>query len=186
MAVTSARRFPVEEIGVFLCDYPLAEPIESVDTPNEREIRQDAAIRALAALHKLDLLASKDPIEAFNTEPRIVALSYRWARIDAVRAHLGRGKQPHALLLREDADLVADPEQEEMLCAAESDAAAEIRRYQEFGLPGLTLEQTCHVFALMREAQIMKARRKRLPAALRKQLSRLRIETGFPLDVRLL
>jgi hypothetical protein len=186
MVMTSARRFPVEEIGVFLCDYPLREPFEFVDMPNEREIRQDAALRALVALRKLNLLASDDPVTAFNAQPRIVALSYRWARIDAVRAHLGRGKQTRPVQLRELPELLADSEQEVMLSAVESDATAEIRRYEEFGLPSLTLEQTRRVFTLMRQVQNIKAHQNPIPDALRKQLSRLRKETGLPLDVRLL
>ena len=109
MALTSARRFPVEEIGVFLCDYPLREPFEFVDMPNEREIRQDATLRALVALRKLNLLASDDPVTAFNAQPGIVALSYRWARTDAVRAYLGRGKRQRAIELRKGAEFLADP-----------------------------------------------------------------------------
>jgi hypothetical protein len=181
-----ARRFPVEEIGVFLCNYPFFEPLESIDTPNEREIRQEAALRALVALRKLNLLVSNDPIAAFNAEPRIAALCYRWARIDAVRAYLGRGKQQHAIKSRGGTELLADPEQEEMLSAVESDAAMEIRQYEEFGLPGLTLDQTSRVLAAMRQIQTTKVRRDAIPGALRKQVSRLRAETGLPLDTRLL
>lgn len=187
MAADSCARRPSRSVGAFLCIHPRGAPVEDIDRPSPLDVKQQAALRAVIALRKLGKEVSDDAIVAFDAEPKLVALAYRWAARDALKRHLGRGKDPRPALERDRNEVIPDRGQEEALAAVEDDAAAELQRLYDCGIEGLTLDQTRRVLALMRHIQELKdGGATQLPVALRQRLSRLRRETRLPLDITLL
>lgn|GEM_PF-2526039 len=173
-------------IGEFLCIHPSEPPIENVDWPSSLDIKQDAALRAVIGLRRLGKRVTMDAVASFDAEPKLVAMTYRWARQDAIRRQLGRA-QTHPVTVREMSETLVDASQEALCEEIESDFAGELRRLSEQGIDGLTRAQTVRVLMTMRQIQALKeAGTSPLPVALRKQVSRLRQETRLPLDVRLL
>lgn len=184
-------------IGEFLCHHSSETPFENVDVPSSRDIRQDAALRAVLGLRKLGKSVSHDAVAAFDAEPKIAAQAYRWARNDALRKHLGRGKQPRPGVQRripgddgatgDIAERIADPAQRTTLEAVEDDYSGKLRRLWDTGIEGLTLSQSRQAIWLMWQIQRIKDRGAgRVPDKLRQQVSRLRRETGLSLNTKLL
>jgi hypothetical protein len=174
-------------IGAFLCHHPTAPPFEDVDRPSPLDVKQEAALRAVIALRKLGKEIADDAVAAFDAEPKLVALTYRWATRDAHKRQLGRGREPRPQMAREWDEAIHDPLQEASLEAIEDDFAGEVRRLHDAGIAGLSLEQTRRLLGLMRHIQEAKDHGTiRLPSALRQWLCRLRRETRLPLDITLL
>lgn len=195
---SQSRPYPFERsIGAFLCDHPVLPPIEDVSRPDPRDIKQDAAIRALIGLRKLGKDIGDDLMAAFNADPGIAIRAYQWAHRDALRKQFGRGLRSHAKLVRqspiksdngptnhEACALLPDLDSQLQFEAIEDDFLGELRWLWNHGIEGLTLEQTRRVLHLMRHVQLMKDQgQKRVPDNVRQQLSRLRRETGLALDI---
>ena len=141
----------------------------------------------MIALRKLGKEIADDAVAAFDAEPKLVALAYRWAACDALKQHLGHGQQPRPRMVRDRCELHQDPTQEADLEAVEQNISGELRRLGEEGIPDLSLEQTHRVIEVMRLVQELKERGETRPSpAIRQRLSRLRKETHLPLDTRLL
>jgi hypothetical protein len=162
MGVHNPTKKVYGSIGAFLCHHPTAPPVEDVDRPSPLDVKQEAALRAVIALRKLGRETADDAVAAFDAEPKLVALTYRWAARDALKRQLD-------------------------LEAIETDAVGELRRLAEEGIPGLSRDQTRRVLTAMVHVQDLKEQGiVRLPAAIRQQLCRLRRETHLPLETRLL
>jgi hypothetical protein len=176
-----------QTIGELLCAHSSESRVEYADRPSPLDIRQDAALRAVVALRKLGKEADLDAIACFDADPKLVATCYQWAKYDALKRQLGRGAGGRPTATHDGLDTLHDPRQEAILDEIDADAAAEIRRLSEEGIPGLTLDQTHRVLTVMRQVQDLKAsERTPLPAALRQTICRLRRETRLPLDTSLL
>jgi len=194
-------------IGRFLCVHPTTPPYEDIDDLPLLDVKQDAALRALIALRELGKTVATDPVAAFDAEPRIAELAYRWAYTDAIRKHLGRGTRPVGKIptrprrLSLDTLLAAwlsdaliatvpepsDPDQLDRLEAVEADPAADLCDLWNDGIPGLELKQIRRAIALMGAIQHLKDQGATgLPDPARQRLRRLRKATRLPLRVDLL
>jgi len=132
-------------IGDFLCTHGSGPPSEDIDRPALADIKQDAALRAVVGLRRLGKPVTADAVASFDAEPRLVALTYRWTRHDALRRHLGRGSQGRPAMVRELVDDLQDLAQAEAIELVESDHAEELRRLSARGIDGLTLDRGRHL-----------------------------------------
>ncbi|MDP9363649.1 MAG: hypothetical protein M3Q10_05390 [Chloroflexota bacterium] len=184
-------------LGRFLCLHPPGPPYEDVTRLPLQDIKQDACLRALVALRRAGKPVGPDPIAAFDAEPRLVALAYRRAYQDALRHHLGRGRNPSRRaarwqrLVSLDRGLleVADPRQQEALdrVLRQIAAVARIAAYWNTGLPGVSVARSRRLLRALRLAQRLKEDGTLVvPPHLREQLRRLREATGLLLSSRLL
>ena len=189
---TPARPFPRRRsVGAFLCVHSTTPPVEDIDRPSLLDIKQDAALGAWLSLRRLGKDTGPDPVAAFDAEPRLAWLAYRWAYQEAQRRRRGYGQRPRPVFARlwldTPRDDPLDPAQEATLDALVDDHAAEIMHLWHDGIPGLTRDQTRRVLRLMRLVQVLKAHGvARVPDPIRKRLWKLRRETGLPLDTSLL
>ena len=184
-------------LGRFLCHHPPGPPYEDVARLPLQDIKQDACLRALVALQRAGKPVGPDPVAAFDAEPRLVALAYRRAYQDALRHHLGRGRNEsrRAARWRQLVSLdhglaeIADPRQQEALdrVLRQVAAVAHIAAYWSTGLPGVSLGRTRRLLRALRLAQRLKDDGTVVvPPHLQEQLRRLRQATGLVLSSRLL
>ena len=182
-------------LGHFLCHHPPDPPLEDVDRLPLRDIKQDACLRAIVALRRAGKPVGPDPVAAFDAEPRLVMLAYRRAYHDALRHHLGRGRDQRAARWRRLVSLdhgladLADPRQQEAFDQVLTDIVAlgRLLALWHATLPGATPAQTRRILRLMRQAQRLKAEGTTVvPDHLRQQLRLLRQATGLALATRLL
>ena len=177
-------------LGALLCLHPAAPPFEDVDQPSLPDIRQEAALRLVIAFRRLGKEIGPDPVAAFDAEPRLASLAYRWAYQDALRRHRGRGRSARPARLGWDDPALADFAdlvQEDALDRAESDPAADLRRLWREGALGLPRAPLRRAILLLLLSQHLKDRSAGpVPGLLRESLRRLRRQTGLPLDTSLL
>lgn len=84
-------------IGHFLCAQDGAPRTERVDSFSGPDVKQDAVMRVLPRLerpHSMDSLSDHDLIDAIDQQTALAVNAYRWAQLDAMRHHLGRGGRP--------------------------------------------------------------------------------------------
>jgi len=184
-------------LGRFLCHHPAGPPYEDISRLPLADIKQDACLRALVALRRASKPVGPDPVAAFDAEPRLVALAYRRAYQDALRHHLGRGRNPgrraarwHRLVSLDRGLLeIADPGQGEALdrVLRQVAAVARLAAYWNAGLPGVSVARSRRLLRALRLAQRLKDDGTLVvPPHLQEQLRRLRQATGLLLSSRLL
>ena len=121
---------PTRSLGRLLCHHPPDPPLEDVGRLPLRDVKQDACLRALVALRRAGKPVGPDPVAAFDAEPALVMHAYRLAYRDALRHHLGRGRDPRGarwrrlVSLDHGLDDVADPRQQEALDRVLEEVAA--------------------------------------------------------------
>lgn len=182
-------------IGSYLCDRPVVEPYIDIDRLPWDDIRQDACLRAIVALERAGKPIGPDPVAAFDAEPRLVVRAYRFARRDALRYHLGRGKhlgrnaerwRRLVSLDRGFAD-VADPAQGEALDAIVErvSAAANLVLVQQRRWGGVSQKRMRRLLAALRRLQRLKESGTVVVSPhLREQISAARRDSGLPIDLR--
>ena len=189
-AVPSAR-----SLGRFLCHHPPDPPLEDIDRLPLRDVKQDACLRALVALRRAGKPVGPDPVAAFDAEPRLVLRAYQLAYRDALRFHLGRGRDPRGarwrrlVSLDHGLDDVADPRQQEALdrVLAEVAALGRLMALWHTGYRRLTPAQMRRVLRLLRLAQRLKEEgTATVPNHVHERLRLLRRATGLALTTRLL
>jgi hypothetical protein len=181
-------------LGTFLCKQPWTEKTERGDSLCPSDIKQDALVRFLNAQQAQ--ANSKDPfdlISAIDANPGLAATAYRWARYDALRRELGRGKnrRSKSYFQQSGADAehlepeVMDLAQEDEFLLVEADSKTEIEHLWVDGVEGVPLTDLRQAIRTLITVQELKAAGvARVPDHLRKQLSRLRKRTGLPLSTQ--
>lgn len=184
-------------IGEFLCTPQRDRTVDRADGLSLADIKQDAALRTLRALHTLNKPIPADGIAAMNSEPALATHAFVLARHDALRKELGRGRTQRPRLVRSRFNLegdaldrlgsVPDPSQSTALEAVEADAPHRLNALWSDGVPGVALDDVRRAIRVLQEIQMGKATGvERTPDRLRQQLHRLRRKTGLALDPRLL
>jgi hypothetical protein len=145
---------PARSFGAFLCHHAPGPPFEDIDRLPLPDVKQDACLRALVALRRRGLPIGPDPAVAFDAEPALARLAYRNAHRDALRHHLGRGRDRTRnaarwqcrLSLDHGLDALADPRQQDALDAVVAQVTATARlallwHEGTLGLPPATLRR---------------------------------------------
>jgi hypothetical protein len=180
-------------LGEFLCLPSTNPPVVDIDRLPWQDIKQDACLRAIVALKRAGKPIGPDPIAAFDAEPRIVMTAYRRAYYDALRQHLGRGKDAHGarwsrlVSLDHGFEEIADPTHEEAFDAIlrRVSAATRLLVMIQRGHGGVSKEQLRKILLLLRRVQRLRESDTFIvPGRLRAAVSRLRTETRLPIDIR--
>ena len=184
-----------QSLGHFLCVHPPGDPYEDIDRVSVADLKQDACLRALIALHRAGkpLGPTDDPVEAFDAEPKLVMRAYQFACRDALRLQLGRGviqgrrlaRWQRRLSLDHGFEEVADPRQQEAFDAVIERVTATTRLLLLWneGFGGLSTTRARRLLTLLRKVQRHKAEGMTvLPNDLNLRLHRLRRTTGLPLS----
>lgn len=182
-------------LGSFLCHQPATPPLEDTDRLPLRDIKQDACLRALVALHRAGKPTGPDPVAAFDAEPRLVRAAYSRAYRDALRHHLGRGTSTdrRAARWRRLVSLdhllteIADPRQGDALddVVRIVTATARLLAYDRDGLPNASPALTRRLVRLLRHVQRLKDEGTTVvPGPLREQLRLLRRDIDLPISTR--
>jgi len=184
-------------LGHFLCVHPPGEPYEDIDRISVADLKQDACLRALIALHRAGkpLSSADDPVTAFDAEPRLVMRAYQFACHDALRLQLGRGmiqgkrvaRWQRRLSVDHGFEEVADPVAQAMLDAVVERVTATTRLLLLWneGFGGLSVARTRKLLRLLRQLQRRKAEGTTVvPDHLRQRLRLLRAGTDLPISTR--
>ncbi len=184
-------------LGHFLCVHPPGPPYEDIDRISVADLKQDACLRALIALHRVGkpLGPADDPVAAFDAEPKLVMRAYQFACRDALRLQLGRGRIKDRRLARWQRRLsldhglaeVADPAAQDLLDAVieRVTAGARLVLLWQHGQGGLTAKQAQRLLRLLRQLQRRKAEGQTVvPGHLRERLRLLRAGTDLLISTR--
>jgi hypothetical protein len=184
-------------LGHYLCVHPSGAPYEDIDTISLPDLKQDACLRALIALHRAGkpLTPTDDPITAFDADEGLVRRAYTFALRDALRQQLGRGvirgrrlaRWQRRLSLDHGFEEVADPAQQEALDIIVEQVTATTRLLLLWneGFGGLSTTRARKLLRLLRQLQRRKAEGSTVVSNdLRLRLKRLRRGTGLPLSTR--
>ena len=180
-------------LGEFLCSPPLEPPVIDIDRLPWQDIKQDACLRAIVALTRAGKPVGPDPVAAFDAEPRLVMAAYQRARKDALRHHLGRGTDQRPARWQRLVSLdrgfaeIADPAQEEALEAIVDRISAAARMTVKIHLRwgGVSRKQLRKLLTLLRRLQRLRdSGTAVVPPHLRQAFTRIRRETGLPIDIR--
>ena len=184
-------------IGTYLCIHPPGEPYEDIDRPSIADLKQEACLRALIALHRAGkpLTPSDDPIAIFDANEGLVRRAYTFAYRDALRHQLGRGVIRGRRLARWQRRLsldhgfadVADPAAQDLLDAVVERVTAETRLLLLWNesVGGLSVTRMRKLLRLLRQLQRRKAEGLTVvPNDLSRRLKRLRHGTNLPLSTR--
>lgn len=176
----------ITDVGAFMCRQPSEPPVERVDVPSQRDLKQEAVLVLLArrAERGDDLCLGCEQL--VNRDPGLAWTAYAQARVDFYRARRGRqrGAARVESLDARGEEVAAVPAEEP---AEEVTSPRIVRRIVRERLPGISERRLQRVMVTMTEAQQFRRRdRAAMPDKLRRALSRLRKATGLPLDTSLL
>ena len=181
--VPPARR--IIDVGAFMCHQTSEPPVERVDTPSQRDLKQAAVLTLLEQqAERGDLCLGCEQL--VNRDPGLAWTAYAQARVDFYRARRGRrrGAVRVESLDERGAEVAAEPEE-----APEEQVTSRriVRTIVRERFPGISERRLQRVMVTMTEAQTLKrTKRAPMPDKLRRALARLRKSTGLPLDTSLL
>lgn len=189
-------------IGYFLTMHSEIPRVEHVDEvrAGDRDVRQEAVIRALIAARKYNLDIDLDDLalalDEMDEEHRFVSVALRWSYADARRDLHGRSRNGSRkwrteridgrivceldMTMDQGGDRYADTRVQQQFESIESDTEAQIN-----ALRGMSKEHA-QMVDLMLCIQRMKCLGVPIPPAAHSALARLRKSTGLPLNITLL